>query len=1473
MQRATEAFVLKHNDMRPMNVLAKRCSSAFSSAVVAGFVALAGAMPASAAPLDISPIPLFLQESVPPLNMLVLGRDHKLYYEAYNDASDLNGDGVLDIRYKPDEIDYFGYFDSYKCYDYENGVFEPKSVTTNKKCSNQWSGDFLNYLTTARIDALRKVLYGGYRSTDTGDTTILERTHVPQDAHSWGKEYNGLSDGYDIREYSPLSLPASGRRHLFANTTPRTANGYDEPPLLRYLTDRTQRIWNWVSKEAPVAGTSIEGGGSVTPTDLIVRVRVCVEDVGLEANCRRYPNGNYKPIGLLQEFGENDSMYFGLLSGSYSKNTSGGVLRRAIGSIQNEIDADDGTFRDVSGILRTLNRLRVTGFGGNNTNYQYGCGWITTRPINEGECQMWGNPIAEMMYETLRYFAGRGSATPAFSITAGAGEEGNLPGGNLPVASWNNPYANRPVCSKPFQTVISDINPSYDSALPGNAFGESAPGDTLGDLNVSQLGDTIWAGEFGAGTEKQIFIGQSGNVADGAPTAKTVRSFGNIRGLAPEEPTKQGSYYSASVAYHGRRLNLRTLNNSAGNVNVNTFAVALASPLPRIEIPVGNGLITLVPFAKSVSGSGISPTANFQPTNQIVDFYVDNIAPDGSSGTFRVNFEDVEQGADHDMDAIATYTYRVNADNTVTIRVTSDYAAGSIIQHMGYIISGSTADGTYLVVRDVDTGENADVDFFLDTPPSFTGIPPAPNSGPGRWNDGVALPLESERTFTPGSNPAATFLKDPLWYAAKWGGFKDLNNNNVPDLPAEWDADNDGNPDNYFLVTNALTLGDQMRQAFQEIIARVASASSASVNSGSISSETRVYQARFNSSNWTGQLLAYRVNIQDGTLNNEPEWDAAQHIPAADARKIVTVNSDGAGVAFRWDNLDNDRKAQLDADEQRAQNLLEYLRGSDQHEQRRGGTFRNRESLLGDIVASAPIFVGRPSFSYPDTLESKSYSEFRANRSNRKPMVYVGANDGMVHAFDAENGDEEFAFIPSPALRNLKQLADPNYSHRFFVDGSPNSGDVYFGGNWETVLVGGLGAGGQGIYALKITNPNNLTEANAANVVLWEFTDEDDADLGYTFSQPQIVRLQNGRWAAVFGNGYNNTEADGSVSTTGNAVLYIVDIQNGKIIRKFDTKQGMAQDPRGAGRPNGMSTPAVVDLNGDYKVDFIYAGDLFGNMWKIDIRSTDPDDWKFAFGTAAAPQPLFTAVDPTDDSNPLHQPITSRPEIIRGPRGIGMMVLFGTGKYFEVNDKFVNTAVPEIQSYYGLWDRNTGTTTDQIASHTELVQQSIIDEPTITVNGQTVRLRTTTQHQLGDKKGWYLNLLSPDGYEGERQVSNTAVRAGRVIFTTLIPERDPCGYGGNSWLMELDARTGARLWQPPVDVNGDGRIDQDDLVDGVIPSGIMLPVGISPEPGILLSVSGDREYKYNPGTSGEIAVTLESRPDTTRGRQSWRQLR
>ena len=264
-------------------------------------------------------------------------------------------------------------------------------------------------------------------------------------------------------------------------------------------------------------------------------------------------------------------------------------------------------------------------------------------------------------------------------------------------------------------------------------------------------------------------------------------------------------------------------------------------------------------------------------------------------------------------------------------------------------------------------------------------------------------------------------------------------------------------------------------------------------------------------------------------------------------------------------------------------------------------------------------------------------------------MVIVGGNDGFLHLFNAapaspQAGREILAYLPNAVFSQVKELTSPTYTHRYYVDGSPTAGDVFMDttGSWETIVVGGLRGGGKGYFALKITNPTVLNESNADEVVLWEFTDSDDpsGDLGFTFSQPSLVRLRDSsapsghRWAAVFGNGYN--------SLNSSAALYMVFIEGGLDgVWTAGTDYIKLVVPTSVPTtPNGMATPAPVDLDGDFTADYIVVGDLQGNLWVFDVTSDTPSNWSSSYGTGTA-LPLFTA---TNDSG-VRQSITSRPEV------------------------------------------------------------------------------------------------------------------------------------------------------------------------------------------------------------------------------------
>lgn len=681
-----------------------------------------------------------------------------------------------------------------------------------------------------------------------------------------------------------------------------------------------------------------------------------------------------------------------------------------------------------------------------------------------------------------------------------------------------------------------------------------------------------------------------------------------------------------------------------------------------------------------------------------------------------------------------------------------------------------------------------------------------------------------------------------------------------------------------FDAANTATLNSAFSTIFSNIIADSGSAAAVALTSGKVVAGGKIYQGHFNALDWSGNLTAYSTDTNGdiigvawnaGTILNSQNYDSG--------RKIITIKpSTQIGIPFRWPSnpatpgateLDTTQVTALNTNASNVndgagQNRLNFIRG-----QTGISGFRSRLiSVLGDIVNSAPAYVGPPNFSYSDTLEAASYNAFQTLYANRTPMIYVGANDGMLHAFDAATGEEKLAYVPSKVYQNLSQLTSTSYTHRYYVDGSPTIVDTFYSGAWHTTLVSGLGAGGQGIFALDVTNPSTFTEANASSIVRWEYTHN---DLGYVFDRPKIVKLNTGAWAAVFSNGYNNSEADGSASTTGKASLFIVDIATGNLIKQIIVAGGSTANP------NALATPALVDLDSDGDVDFAYAGDLLGNMWKFDLSANNVASWRVAFGSAPSPQPLFIATD----SGGTRQPITSAAEVTRHFSGDGYQLYFGTGKYLEATD----IATTSQQTFYSIWDKEISPTT--ISGRGDLQEQTV----TTTVSASGNLYRTTSANPVawdapvvagGTKRGWFMDLP----VSGERSVSKSTLYGGRILFTTLIPTSAVCGNGGTGWLMELDAMSGNPLNGPSFDVDGDGDVDANDHLGtpGVFPSGRQsnsIPSAVTVQKDLTNPKKPVRkigsESAANAAANGSIAPSLTidlNPPVDTSVRSSWRQI-
>lgn len=1460
----------------------QRINALIFGLVLTGLSPLAGA-------IDIAQKPVFLNPPDPRV-MLVMSRDHELSKKAYNDHSDLNGDGILETTYS-DAIDYYGYFDPRKCYSYNtggvsstasssnSGRFDPVGAaggTYSHHCagaSGQWSGNFLNWVSMTRMDVLRKTLYGGMRSIDKSTTaalgdTVLERALLPNDVHAFAKVF-AAGSGADMLKYTPYNNATMS----FCNVT--QGSGYTrssnaEPRLLV----ATGSFPRWAMTEYPQCATgSGDKPGSVTAT-VTVRVSVCAPGM-LEDNCKQYGATNRKPTGLLQQYGEKEALarvQFGLLTGSYSKNKSGGVLRKNTSWLTNnaaasndEIDPGTGQFINQTatsaGIINTINRIRISGWDYGSNKHENSCNNPGISSFSDGQCVDWGNPLAEMYLETLRYFAGKGSPTSAFDSTSD--EQTHLP--SLPKVTWVDPLPSDQWCALSNTVVLSTGLNSFDR--------DQLTGHGISGLDADSLTDQVGVAEGLPGT---YLIG--GNpTADNQCTGKSLSTLSGASGICPEVPSLLGGYHLAGLAYSNQTVDLRPLYQaernkrwgaSSTNPNPNfaarqpmsTYSVALAESLPRFEIPVTGGAITFLPACQANSTGAATASSSGWRVCSLTDLRITSLVTDGSgqpvSGTIEVAWEDSTWGNDYDMDGVQAIAFQVVSGQLQLSTQVTRTAAGHAMR-FGYTVTGSTADGTSLPVL-IAGGSNVS-----------TATPATP----------------AMATYTSGAS-TAKLLENPLWYAAKYARADWDVENNTTGLPVTSGscAPGDCIPDNFFKVTNPAGLSAALAKVFERAAKADASASAIATNSTRLDTDTHVYQALFHTPGWYGELKSIPLD-KDG-VPGAPSWEASSQIPAAIAsgRKVFSTNGEnyaaGSGIEFLWGNLSAAQKNDIDSASVAlgSSPVLDYIRGN-QSQEKPSGPYRKRDTLLGDIVNSDPHYVAVENYGYDQpgsglsATEKSLYTTFRSDPTTGKPArakaLYVGANDGMLHAINAANttaqggGAELFTYVPNAVMPNLKKLADPNYQHVYFVDGSPNSGDAFLGGEWKTVLLGTLGAGGKAVFALDVTNPASFD----ASKVMWEFT---DPDLGHIMGRAFVARMNDGNWYAVFGNGYNSASAK--------AVLFLVPLDKslGLQVIKIDT---------GVGTDNGLSEPALLDTNGDFIIDVIYAGDLRGNVWKFDVCNPQAGacratGWDVAYKSGSTKVPLFQAKIGTTE-----QPITGALEIGAAPSGqSGYMVYFGTGKYLDNSDiipQATLTSTDYRQTAYGILDAGSRISNGR----SDLQSRSFVYEGAFSAtNSKKVRVVGSSPSFAysggGAKKGWYLDLVSPNSPNnlGERIVSVPLLRYGRVILTSIVPSAAVCDQGGYSWITEVDAFTGAGLNYSVFDFDNDGLFDSDDYVTITVGGNtVKVPVsgtqldgeGLMKSPTVISA--GEKEYKVGSGTAGGIVVVTE-KGTTGAPRTSWRQL-
>jgi type IV pilus assembly protein PilY1 len=581
----------------------------------------------------------------------------------------------------------------------------------------------------------------------------------------------------------------------------------------------------------------------------------------------------------------------------------------------------------------------------------------------------------------------------------------------------------------------------------------------------------------------------------------------------------------------------------------------------------------------------------------------------------------------------------------------------------------------------------------------------------------------------------------------------------------------------YFSAKNPDLLVSGLQTALASVTAHLAAgAAAATSNLEPVAGDNFAFVASYTTEEWTGEIQSRSIDLTSGVISTTSNWSAQGLLDAAtstvtDSRTIFTFLSGSktnflpasfsAAQKTAWFTPGNAPVLSQYSGWNVAQvangtpdTVINYLRGQTGFQENSAVAvnqlYRVRSHILGDIIDGKPVYVRLPPFNYSDN----NYAAFKtsATVTARPGTVYVGANDGMLHAFDSATGTEDWAYIPSFVLPNLKALAGDNYptAHQYYVDGSPVVGDVWTGSAWRTILVGGLNAGGKGYYALDITDPTTPT-------VLWEYS---DANLGFSYSNPVIGKLADGTWTVMFSSGYNNV-GDGV------GRLYVLNAYTGVLKFTVSTGVGSALTPSGLGK-----IAAWVD-NGllDNTIQRVYSGDTLGNLWRFDVNNIIPPA-----GIEATQLAFFQTTGPT-----YNQPITTQPEL--GLVSNKPVIYVGTGRYLGATDL---TDLGQ-QSLYAIVDNLTATGLGNARTETTcpLVQQSL------TVINVNTRSTSTLPVNLASKCGWFLDFNPVGGNTpGERVSVDPKLQLGVLAVATNIPEVSVCSVGGTSFLYFFDYTTG-----------------------------------------------------------------------------------
>jgi type IV pilus assembly protein PilY1 len=698
----------------------------------------------------------------------------------------------------------------------------------------------------------------------------------------------------------------------------------------------------------------------------------------------------------------------------------------------------------------------------------------------------------------------------------------------------------------------------------------------------------------------------------------------------------------------------------------------------------------------------------------------------------------------------------------------------------------------------------------------------------------------------------------------------------------------------YYNARDPASLAAGLSSALSGINVRLAAAAASATSSPNITQTDRsIFSSTYRTTKWDGEVTAQLINATTGNVEPAIIWSAQTQLDtlvhadsslSKSSRHIYTfddANALGNHLKdFLYGSLTSSEQAYFDnkctytlltqctaatlssseiASGNSGLNLLDYLRGNQSLEP--DGVFRARDHLLGDTVNAKPAYVKTPQYNFIDAV-TPGYSAFKVAQAARQGVLYMGSNDGMLHAFNADTGAEMWAYVPKIVMPTLYKLAEVGYStlHQYYVDGSPETMDIYVDTTgasasgltvgWHTILVGGLGLGGRGYYALDVTDPANPR-------ALWEICSDStlcaisEADIGYTYGNPVITkRNSDGKWVVLLTSGYNNVSPGSGAGT-----LFVVDAVTGTVLDTATT--GTATNP-----PNGLAkiSPLIDSLNTDNTTRFVYGGDLNGNVWRFDLG---------AAGSTAAP--TVTKIATLKDSSGVAQSVTTRPELgdplanlsnsLSGSGNVGVFV--ATGRYLGTTD----LSNVQVQSVYGMKDDLSKTGTAAYIGNPRSPQTGFGNFVKQYIYQPTATTRTTSKNAVNwsTNSGWYADFVvsdsatnlpvSPSVSPGERVNLDPLLVSSTLIVITNVPETSACTLGGTSWLYSFDFLTGQNVSTAADQVVGQkiGNALAVGVVVGRLPAGQLKA---------WVTTAGGEKSTIDPATKGTGATR----------RTSWREL-